>query len=462
MLILTLYANALSCAGFGLLFLILPTAVSNQLGEAPKAVLMVIGAGLLINAALLLVEARRTNPRRNKVMRFVVGDALWVAISLMLIVTNTWVTTTGGTIWTILVALFVGGCGALQYLNLPEKQKPQLATVQPVVHSPKRFKRPLVWFVGAPIAGTLLILALVFGVHAIRQAIYAANVELPGKMTNVNGAELYVNCQGRTTARTIILENGMGLASENWDWVQRELAQNYHVCSYDRAGVGFSHSPKDLPDAGQSADSLAALLEQINVTEPVILVAHSYGGLIARIFADRYPEQTAGLVLVDSSHEDMGARIPPEFQAEFDKMLNGFSVLSKLNRFAGAHVIGIVEKISGGLDHPAKARAKHLYGSSRHMAGSAAEASGWDVSTELARGVAKRGLGSLPLRVMMVDGWPKEMAPSWHAMQSDLSALSQDSALVIVPAADHFNVLTDQGLAGQVTSTVRTLAKQVF
>jgi pimeloyl-ACP methyl ester carboxylesterase len=459
MLILTLYANALSCAVFGFLFLLLPTAVSEHLGEAPRVALMVIGAGLVVNAVLLVIEARRSNPRRGKVLRFVIGDAVWVLFSIALIVTHTWVTSRVGIVSTLAVALFVGTCGVLQFLYLPNRQK---IPGQADAMASKRPKGRWAWVFGLPIAGISLVLVAVFGVHAIRQTIFVATEELPGKMVLVDGDELYVNCQGPSSARTIVLENGMGLASQNWDWIQRELIKSYHVCSYDRAGVGFSRAPKVMPNAGNSADSLAALLQEIEITEPVILVAHSYGGLVARIFADRYPEQAAGVVLVDSSHEDMGARFPPEFQAEFDKMLNGFSVLSMMNRFAGAYVIGITERFSAGLDQPTKSRAQHLYSSSRHMKGAAAEAEGWEISADLARDVGARGLGDMPLRVIMVDGWPDGMAPSWAEMQSDLSALSQDGSLTVIQGADHFNVLTNQAHADQISGAVRTLAEQVF
>jgi len=295
-----------------------------------------------------------------------------------------------------------------------------------------------------------------------RNARVAESLILPGQMIAMGETSLYVNCQGNRGNPTIIFENGMGLASENWNWVQKGLTDDFFTCAYDRAGIGFSKAVTEPVDAGHSADTLARLLDDMNVTGPVLVVGHSYGALIARVFADRFPNRTAGLVLVDSSHEDMAERFPPEERKGFDDMLNGFAILQKANHFGGARLMGVPKMFGDGLEGEAKMRADHLYESVSHMAGSAGEADGWSRSAQLARDVAGRGLGNLPLGVIMVDGWPDTMMPSWTAMQHELSSLSSSGKVTVIEGADHFGVLTQPDHAKRVTQIVRKVAEQAF
>ncbi|MDF1671290.1 MAG: alpha/beta hydrolase [Roseovarius sp.] len=298
--------------------------------------------------------------------------------------------------------------------------------------------------------------------QSLRNKRFVEALTLPGQMITLEGGNIYLNCQGDKQDPTLIFENGMGLASENWDWVQRALSSEYYACTYDRASIGFSDSFAGPVGAGHSADVLSQLLDKIGITEPVLIVGHSYGALIARVFADRFPERVAGLVLVDSSHEDMADRFPAEAQEGFKDMLAGFSILSIANHFGGAQLLGVPDMFANGLEGDAKARADHLYGSVSHMVGSAAEASEWEQSAVLARGVAERQLGDLPLSVVMVDGWPDVMMPSWTAMQQGLAALSSTGTFTVVETADHFEILTKEMFASQIADTVRSLAVEVF
>jgi hypothetical protein len=96
------------------------------------------------------------------------------------------------------------------------------------------------------------------------------------------------------------------------------------------------------------------------------------------------------------------------------------------------------------------------------MADSSAEVKNWEQSALLARGVAKRQFGTLPLSVVMIDGWPDVMMPSWTAMQQDLAALSPVGTFTIIETADHYGVLTKEIFASQIVGTVRSLALQAF
>jgi pimeloyl-ACP methyl ester carboxylesterase len=125
----------------------------------------------------------------------------------------------------------------------------------------------------------------------------------PGKMIAVGDHRLHLYCQG-TGAPTVVIETGLGVDWVAWAPVVLNLAQSSEACVYDRAGYGWSE-PGPMPrSAAQSATELHDLLAASGHTAPVVLVAHSFGGHIARIYATRYPAQLAGVVLVDPVERD--------------------------------------------------------------------------------------------------------------------------------------------------------------
>jgi pimeloyl-ACP methyl ester carboxylesterase len=127
-----------------------------------------------------------------------------------------------------------------------------------------------------------------------------------GHRVDVGGYELAYECRGEASP-TIVTEAGYDSAgTTTWSGLLDDFAAISRVCAYDRAGTGTS-DPRPDADGLTSADQaseLHALLETASVEPPYVLVAHSYGGFIARLFADAHPEEAAGLVLIESSHED--------------------------------------------------------------------------------------------------------------------------------------------------------------
>jgi pimeloyl-ACP methyl ester carboxylesterase len=121
-------------------------------------------------------------------------------------------------------------------------------------------------------------------------------VALPG------GRKLNLYCQGKG-APVVILESGLGAGAFNWRFVQASIARTTRVCSYDRAGYWKSPPATGARDAGAEADDLAALLKAAKLPAPYLLVAHSMGGHIARLYAGRHTSDVAGMVLVDPSVE---------------------------------------------------------------------------------------------------------------------------------------------------------------
>jgi pimeloyl-ACP methyl ester carboxylesterase len=125
----------------------------------------------------------------------------------------------------------------------------------------------------------------------------------PGRMIPVGDYKLQLYCTG-TGSPTILIEPGMGLDWVGWRFVIPQLTPLHRVCVYDRAGYGWSDAGPEPRTAFREASELHSLLETGRVPKPYVLAAHSFGGYIARIYASRFRESLAGVVLVEPSHED--------------------------------------------------------------------------------------------------------------------------------------------------------------
>lgn len=153
--------------------------------------------------------------------------------------------------------------------------------------------------------GTLIILMIIggFTTEAILSHIDAQKYPMPGQLVDIGGLKLHLYCQGRGSP-TVILDTGLGSPAASWSLVQNEVAKRTRVCIYDRAGYGFS-DPGPLPRTSETiAKELHALLTQAQELGPYLLVGHSFGGVNIRMFNHLFPEEVAGLVLVDSPSEE--------------------------------------------------------------------------------------------------------------------------------------------------------------
>ena len=136
-----------------------------------------------------------------------------------------------------------------------------------------------------------------------------ARYPAPGKLVEIGGYRLHIHCLGHGSP-AVVLDSGLGEGFYSWRKVQPQIAEFTEVCSYDRAGLGYSdHSP--LPRRSQVfAEELRKLLANASVPPPYILVGHSLGGATIRVYASRNISSIAGLVLVDAVHPDQLNRLP--------------------------------------------------------------------------------------------------------------------------------------------------------
>ena len=164
--------------------------------------------------------------------------------------------------------------------------------------SKRRGRGCLLWL-GASLAA-LLGLALVGYVYeSMAEAADAKAYPPPGQMVDVGGYRLHLNCTG-SGSPTVVIDAGHGASSDSWGWVQSEVARTTRVCTYDRAGMGWSEASPYPRTARQFAKELHTLLANANEPGPYVLVGHSLGGYTVRVYAHDYPDEVSGLVLIDT------------------------------------------------------------------------------------------------------------------------------------------------------------------
>jgi len=117
-------------------------------------------------------------------------------------------------------------------------------------------------------------------------------------MVDVGGYRLHLNCSG-SGSPTVVIDTGWGDSSAGWGWVQPEVAKTTRICTYDRAGMGWSEASPQPRTAREFAKELHTLLANANEPGLFVLVGHSLAGYTMRVYAHDYPEEVAGLVLID-------------------------------------------------------------------------------------------------------------------------------------------------------------------
>jgi pimeloyl-ACP methyl ester carboxylesterase len=129
-----------------------------------------------------------------------------------------------------------------------------------------------------------------------------------GHPVRAAGLTFNLNCYG-SAQPTVILESGLGSSSLDWIQIQPQIAKFARVCSYDRAGYGWSDAARGPRTSLQIAKELKALLDAAGERVPYVLVGPSFGGFVIRVYTGLYPADVSGLVFLDASHEDQQSRI---------------------------------------------------------------------------------------------------------------------------------------------------------
>lgn len=214
---------------------------------------------------------------------------------------------------------------------------------------------------GLLLALFLLVLLLIAGATYEARAARgdAQRYPPPGRLIDVGGYRLHLNCTGRG-APVVVLDSGLGDSSLVWVRVQEPLARRARVCSYDRAGIAWS-DPGPPPRSDQkSVEELYTLLHNAGEPPPYILVGHSSGVNRVRLFAHTYPEAVAGLVLVEPP---LLAEASPVFVAALTALRRLIGALARVGGVRLLGKLGWMGLLFGGSDPPPELaqRAGFLY-----------------------------------------------------------------------------------------------------
>jgi pimeloyl-ACP methyl ester carboxylesterase len=193
--------------------------------------------------------------------------------------------------------------------------------------TPRRKGRVKRW-IGRVLLGLLVLVITAAVVGACYQALGnradARRFPQQGKSVSLGPAfdnlSLSIDCRGQGSPM-VILDSGLGVPAVGWNPVQTEVAKFTRVCSYDRAGYGWSGASSAPRTSMQIVKELHALLEAAGEKGAYILVGHSFGGYNVRVYNGQYPNDVAGMVLVDASHEDQNDRMTPALQAFMKKTM---------------------------------------------------------------------------------------------------------------------------------------------
>lgn len=283
----------------------------------------------------------------------------------------------------------------------------------------------------------------------------------PGKLVRVGAAVFHIHCRG-TARPTVLLDGGAGTWSTHYLHVQQALAEEATVCLYDRAGLGWSDPSASPRTPKHMADELHQLIHEAALSPPLILVGHSLGGLNVRLLAAEYPEDVAGLVLIESAHERQWAELPPEVRALVESAPTFIRSFAARARDGSLTLTEAEAQVSPAFAAPQREALVRAYLTEKPYNGSAAEFEG-----ALDAGNGPAALGALPLVVLTASnsygafgdlGIPVEASNRvWMRLQKELAGLSTDSAHRI---ADGTHALHETNLA-DIAAAVRLAAEKV-
>jgi pimeloyl-ACP methyl ester carboxylesterase/drug/metabolite transporter superfamily protein YnfA len=243
-----------------------------------------------------------------------------------------------------------------------------------------------------------------------------------GRAYDVGGRKLNLYCSGQGSP-TVVFDSGHGGSGVGWATEQQEVAGLTRACWFDRPGFGWS-DPGPCPCTSDIvARDLHTLLGRAGVRPPYVLVGHSLGGFDVRVFTGFYPNEVAGLVLVDASHEDTLKAIPNMPHRSHPEFLRcPFANLVTWLGWFG--VVRLVTDAGGGMGSRPISVAAEIR-----------EGPGWR-DGEMAR--AAGSFGDKPL-IVLTAGRPldDEMQAAWIRLQAGLAKLSTRGRQVIVWEADH-------------------------
>src|SRR5918993_5313980 len=292
-----------------------------------------------------------------------------------------------------------------------------------------------------------------------------------GQLVDVGGYRLHLACQGEGSP-TVVMEAAIGETGLLWSLVQPGVAQRSRGCVYDRAGLGWSDPSPRPRTAALMVEELQALLATAEIPGPYVLVGHSFGGLLVRLYAARYPQEVAGLVLVDAAHEQQYQRAPteirellPQLEEQGRQQLEGLKALI-VSGSLDAGMLPIPPQLPAAAAETFRAL---VAAGPKHVETLLAEQQAVGaIHAELAAAQIT-SLGDLPLMVLS-HGQPMAMPglaeavnqaseQLWQQLQAELAALSSRGRLVVAEGSGHYLQLERPELVVDAIAEVVTAAR---
>jgi pimeloyl-ACP methyl ester carboxylesterase len=307
-----------------------------------------------------------------------------------------------------------------------------------------------------PVIALLALASIGGGYETLGEAADAKAYPMPGRLIDVDGHRLHLNCTGSGTP-TVVLEPGAGGMSSSLGWIAPAVARDTRVCVYDRAGRGWSEPADTAQDGVQIATDLHTLLQRGHVPGPYVLAGHSFGGLYVLTFAARYPDEVAGMVLVDSTAPASAANpgAPSSGHGGSDDAMGRASALVStsarlgLGRLYAQFAVGSLPPRSRDEVRASVATASTLRSTIDEYVQAAA-------SVEQA--AALRDFAGKPL-IVLTAGSGHDAA--WSAAQNRMATLSTNSVHRVIAGATHEDLIANEDHAAATTQAILDVVASV-
>jgi pimeloyl-ACP methyl ester carboxylesterase len=289
--------------------------------------------------------------------------------------------------------------------------------------------------------------------ETIQEQVDRSSTAMPGHLVDVGGRRLYVHCTG-SGSPTVVLVSGLAETSVYWGgWIAPAVAQKTTVCAYDRAGQGWSDPPASPQDGMAVATDLHTLLANAQIPGPYVVVGHSTGGVYSRIFAARYPDQVAGMVLLDSQPNEALTELP-DYPSQYSALRRATALFPSLARLG---LFRLVNRLAAD-PLPLPTRDEELAVISSANLNRIERDEFAQLPTTLNEAAALTTLGDRPLIVVTA---AKGAAAGWMPLQDRMTGLSSNSAHRVVPGIDHPGLVHDRDGAAQASQAILDVVASV-
>jgi pimeloyl-ACP methyl ester carboxylesterase len=364
--------------------------------------------------------------------------------------------------WAAAPALLMGTCGLLligfgspvqQVLDWVWPPAMFALAIWMILRVRRRVRGPGRRWLLYPVLAALALASVGGGYETVREAMDANAYPMPGQSIDVGGHRLHLHCTG-SGGPTVVLEPGAGAMSSDLGWIAPAVARDTRVCVYDRAGRGWSEPAATVQDGVQTATDLHTLLHRGHVPGPYVLAGHSFGGLYVLTFAARYPDEVAGMVLVDSTAPRWDAAASPRTGDSYDLVGRVSALISGSARLGLSRLL---DQFSSSSLPPRSGDEVHATGATARSFRSAIDEY-LRGSVAMEQAAALRDFADKPL-IVLTAGRGHDAA--WTAAQNRLATLSTNSVHRVVAGATHQSIVADEDDAAATTRAILDVVSSV-